>query len=138
MQVTPAEVRQLPDGEVGQAATPPEASGNGAAPSRLAAGATVLHPIQQGVVQNWDGLETLLHYVLYDEASVVLLVMASMCVSGMLALVGCLLRTLLCYYPYSTAILTMVPSCTQLSATLMLCSWVEWTTAPPCCYQKSY
>ncbi|GAB4823462.1 hypothetical protein N2152v2_010508 [Parachlorella kessleri] len=65
--ITPAEVRQLPDGEAGQAATPPEASGNGAAPSRLAAGATVLHPIQQGVVQNWDALETLLHYVLYDE-----------------------------------------------------------------------
>jgi hypothetical protein len=62
MQVTPAAVRLLPDGERAQTATPPSTDGH----SPRQPGALV-HPMQQGVVQDWDAMETLLHYVLYDE-----------------------------------------------------------------------
>lgn len=60
-------MRLLPDGgqqQQGAAATPPTTDAHVPAGS---GGATLLHPVQQGVVQDWDALETLLHYVLYDE-----------------------------------------------------------------------
>ena len=56
----PAEAAQQ-----GQQATPPSTDAHPAAPA--AAAAEIIRPIQNGVVQDWDALEALLAYVLYDE-----------------------------------------------------------------------
>ena len=59
-QVTPAAVRVLPPGSV-----PP----GGVEPAALdaAAAGELVYPLRRGVVESWEGLESLLHYALYTQ-----------------------------------------------------------------------
>lgn len=61
LQVTPAAVRQITS-PAAQTATPPSTDAHHSSEE-----GELIHPLQQGVIQSWDALETLLHYALYKQ-----------------------------------------------------------------------